>query len=169
MLLTYLFCLLAGAVLIAISLAGDSSSDGFEGDGEGGNLTLLFSTSFWSFGMSGFGLCGVLITVFSGNGAGFGSIALAALTGIGLGLAAAKTLQVIGRRTADSSIRSDDLAGQQGVVTLRVEPDQRGFVEINVRGSLIRRPAISSGQSLAKGTPVVILRANEHTVEVEQV
>lgn len=169
MLLTYLFCLLAGAVLIAISLAGDSSSDGFEGDGEGGNLTLLFSTSFWSFGMSGFGLCGVLITVFSGNGAGFGSIALAALTGIGMGLAAAKTLQVIGRRTADSSIRSDDLAGQQGVVTLRVEPDQRGFVEINVRGSLIRRPAISSGQSLAKGTPVVILRANEHTVEVEQV
>ena len=169
MLLTYLFCLLAGGVLIAISLAGDSSSDGFEGDGEGGNLTLLFSTSFWSFGMSGFGLCGVLITVFSGNGAGFGSIALAALTGIGLGLAAAKTLQVIGRRTADSSIRSDDLAGQQGIVTLRVEPDQRGFVEINVRGSLIRRPAISSGQSLAKGTPVVILKANEHTVEVEQV
>ena len=35
MLLTYLFCFLAGGVLIALSLAGDSNSDGFEGDGEG--------------------------------------------------------------------------------------------------------------------------------------
>jgi len=169
MVVTYLFCLVAGGILIALSLSGDNSSDGFEGDGEGGSFTLLFSTSFWSFGMAGFGLCGLLISLFNGDGTSLGSMLVASGTGVGLGLAAAKTLQVLGRRTADSSIRSDDLAGQRAVVTLRVEPDQRGFVEVNVRGSLIRRPAVSTGQSLAKGTPVVILSAEDHTLEVEQV
>ena len=158
MVVTYLFCLVAGGILIALSLSGDNSSDGFEGDGEGGSFTLLFSTSFWSFGMAGFGLCGLLISLFNGDGTSLGSMLVAAGTGVGLGLAAAKTL-----------IRSDDLAGQRAVVTLRVEPDQRGFVEVNVRGSLIRRPAVSTGQSLAKGTPVVILNAEDHTLEVEQV
>ena len=169
MFLTYLFCLLSGGVLIALSLAGDSSSDGFEGDGEGGTLSVLFSTSFWSFSLSGFGLCGVLLTLIGRDGSGSASLALSALTGIGMGLAAAKTLQLLGRRTADSSIRSADLSGQSGVVTLRVEPDQRGFVEINIRGSLIRRPAISTGQSLAKGTRIVVLQADHHTLEVEEV
>ena len=169
MFLTYLFCLLSGGVLIALSLAGDSNSDGFEGDGEGGTLSVLFSTSFWSFSLSGFGLCGVLLTLIGRDGSGSASLALSALTGIGMGLAAAKTLQLLGRRTADSSIRSADLSGQSGVVTLRVEPDQRGFVEINIRGSLIRRPAISTGQSLAKGTRIVVLQADHHTLEVEEV
>ena len=169
MLLTYLFCLLSGGVLIALSLAGDSNSDGFEGDGEGGTLSVLFSTSFWSFSLSGFGLCGVLLTLIGRDGSGSASLTLSALTGIGMGLAAAKTLQLLGRRTADSSIRSADLSGQSGVVTLRVEPDQRGFVEINIRGSLIRRPAISTGQSLAKGTRIVVLQADHHTLEVEEV
>ena len=45
MLLTYLFCLLAGGVLIALSLDGDSGADA---DGAGGNLSLLFSTPFLS-------------------------------------------------------------------------------------------------------------------------
>ena len=169
MFLTYLFCLLSGGALIALSLAGDSNSDGFEGDGEGGTLSVLFSTSFWSFSLSGFGLCGVLLTLIGRDGSGSASLALSALTGIGMGLAAAKTLQLLGRRTADSSIRSADLSGQSGVVTLRVEPDQRGFVEINIRGSLIRRPAISTGQSLAKGTRIVVLQADHHTLEVEEV
>ena len=169
MLLTYLFCLLSGGALIALSLAGDSNSDGFEGDGEGGTLSVLFSTSFWSFSLSGFGLCGVLLMLIGRDGSGSASLTLSALTGIGMGLAAAKTLQLLGRRTADSSIRSADLSGQSGVVTLRVEPDQRGFVEINIRGSLIRRPAISTGQSLAKGTRIVVLQADHHTLEVEEV
>ena len=59
MLLTYLFCLLAGGVLIALSLEGDS---GANADGAGGNLSLLFITPFWSFGLCVFGLCGLLLT-----------------------------------------------------------------------------------------------------------
>ena len=65
MLLTYLFCLLAGGVLIALSLEGDNGADA---DGAGGNLSLLFSTPFWSFGFCGFGLCGLLLSLLSRNG-----------------------------------------------------------------------------------------------------
>ena len=51
MLNAYLFCLLAGMVLISLSLNDDGGVDG-----EGGPLSLLFSTPFWSFGLTGFGL-----------------------------------------------------------------------------------------------------------------
>ena len=56
MLSAYLFCLLAGAVLISMSL-----NEQGETDGEGGQLSILFSTPFWSFGLAGFGLCGLLM------------------------------------------------------------------------------------------------------------
>ena len=41
----YLFCLIAGVLLISLSLNDDGGVDG-----EGGQLSLLFSTPFWSFG-----------------------------------------------------------------------------------------------------------------------
>ena len=63
MLIAYLVCLLAGGVLISLSL---DNEGGF--DGEGGYLSLLFSTPFWSFGLTGFGLCGVLMLLLSPEG-----------------------------------------------------------------------------------------------------
>ena len=68
MLNAYLFCLLAGMVLINLSLNDDGG-----GDGEGGALSLLFSTPFWSFGLTGFGLSGLLMQLLVGNGAGWSS------------------------------------------------------------------------------------------------
>ena len=65
---TYLFCLIAGGVLITLSIAGDSDvpdGDGVTGIAEGGNPAVLFSTSFWSFSMAGFGLCGLLLQLFT--------------------------------------------------------------------------------------------------------
>ena len=40
MIWTYCFCLVAGGVLIALSL--DNDGGGFDGDGMGGSLSLLF-------------------------------------------------------------------------------------------------------------------------------
>ena len=65
MLLTYLFCLFAGGLLIALSLEGDGEADA---DGAGGNLSLLFSTPFWSFGLCGFGLSGLLLSLLTRSG-----------------------------------------------------------------------------------------------------
>ena len=162
MLNAYLFCLLAGMVLISLSLNDDGS-----GDGEGGPLSLLFSTPFWSFGLTGFGLSGLLMQLLVRNSAGWFSQLIALTMGGGMGLAATRLLRVIGRREADSLVRSDDLIGLEGVVTLAMDAEQRGFVELSVRGTLLRRPALSCKGALAPNTKVVVVASDDHTLRVE--
>ena len=162
MLNAYLFCLLAGMVLISLSLNDDGS-----GDGEGGPLSLLFSTPFWSFGLTGFGLSGLLMQLLVRNSAGWFSQLIALTMGGGMGLAATRLLRVIGRREADSLVRSDDLIGLEGVVTLAMDAEQRGFVELSVRGTLLRRPALSCKGALAPNTKVVVVASDNHTLRVE--
>ena len=162
MLNAYLFCLLAGMVLISLSLNDDGS-----GDGEGGPLSLLFSTPFWSFGLTGFGLSGLLMQLLVRNSAGWVSQLIALTIGGGMGLAATQLLRVIGRREADSLVRSDDLIGLEGVVTLAMDAEQRGFVELSVRGTLLRRPALSCKGALAPNTKVVVVASDDHTLRVE--
>ena len=162
MLNAYLFCLLAGMVLISLSVNDDGS-----GDGEGGPLSLLFSTPFWSFGLTGFGLSGLLMQLLVQNSAGWFSQLIALTMGGGMGLAATRLLRVIGRREADSLVRSDDLIGLEGVVTLAMDAEQRGFVELSVRGTLLRRPALSCKGALAPNTKVVVVASDDHTLRVE--
>ena len=162
MLNAYLFCLLAGMVLISLSLNDDVS-----GDGEGGPLSLLFSTPFWSFGLTGFGLSGLLMQLLVRNSAGLFSQLIALTIGGGMGLAATRLLRMIGRREADSLVRSDDLIGLEGVVTLAMDAEQRGFVELSVRGTLLRRPALSCKGALAPNTKVVVVASDDHTLRVE--
>ena len=162
MLNAYLFCLLAGMVLISLSMNDDVS-----GDGEGGPLSLLFSTPFWSFGLTGFGLSGLLMQLLVRNSAGWFSQLIALTIGGGMGLAATRLLRVIGRREADSLVRSDDLIGLEGVVTLAMDAEQRGFVELSVRGTLLRRPALSCKGALAPNTKVVVVASDDHTLRVE--
>ena len=162
MLNAYLFCLLAGMVLISLSVNDDGS-----GDGEGGPLSLLFSTPFWSFGLTGFGLSGLLMQLLVRNSVGWVSQLIALTMGGGMGLAATRLLRVIGRREADSLVRSDDLIGLEGVVTLAMDAEQRGFVELSVRGTLLRRPALSCKGALAPNTKVVVVASDDHTLRVE--
>ena len=162
MLNAYLFCLLAGMVLISLSLNDDGS-----GDGEGGPLSLLFSTPFWSFGLTGFGLSGLLMQLLVRNSAGWFTQLIALTVGGGMGLMATRLLRVIGQREADSLVRSDDLIGMEGVVTLGMDTQQRGFVELSVRGTLLRRPALSCKGALAPNTKVVVVDSDDHTLRVE--
>ena len=162
MLNAYLFCLLAGMVLISLSLNDDGS-----GDGEGGPLSLLFSTPFWSFGLTGFGLSGLLMQLLVRNSAGWFTQLIALTMGGGMGLMATRLLRVIGQREADSLVRSDDLIGLEGVVTLAMDAEQRGFVELSVRGTLLRRPALSCKGALAPNTKVVVVASDDHTLRVE--
>ena len=162
MLNAYLFCLLAGMVLISLSLNDDGS-----GDGEGGPLSLLFSTPFWSFGLTGFGLSGLLMQLLVRNSAGWFTQLIALTVGGGMGLMATRLLRVIGQREADSLVRSDDLIGLEGVVTLAMDAEQRGFVELSVRGTLLRRPALSCKGALAPNTKVVVVASDDHTLRVE--
>ena len=162
MLNAYLFCLLAGMVLISLSL-----NDADSGDGEGGPLSLLFSTPFWSFGLTGFGLSGLLMQLLVNNSAGWFTQLIALTVGAGMGMVATRLLRVIGRREADSLVRSDDLIGLEGVVTLAMDAEQRGFVELSVKGSLLRRPALSAHGALSVNTPIVVVNGEDHTLRVE--
>ena len=163
---TYSFCLVAGAVLIALSL--DNDGGGLDGDGMGGNLSLLFSTPFWSFGLCGFGLCGLLMLFLSPKDSGLPSLLVASAMGLAMGWGASHVLRLMSRREADTLIRNDDLVGQQGKITLTVGKEQRGFVELNVRGSLIRRPAFSNAGRLEEGTAVVVVASDQHTLRVDR-
>jgi membrane protein implicated in regulation of membrane protease activity len=162
MLNAYLFCLLAGMVLISLSL-----NDADSGDGDGGPLSLLFSTPFWSFGLTGFGLSGLLMQLLVRNSAGWFTQLIALTMGAGMGMVATRLLRVIGRREADSLVRSDDLIGLEGVVTLAMDAEQRGFVELSVKGSLLRRPALSAHGALSVNTHVVVVNGEDHTLRVE--
>ena len=162
MLNAYLFCLLAGMVLINLSLNDDGG-----GDGEGGALSLLFSTPFWSFGLTGFGLSGLLMQLLVRNSDGLPTHLIALTMGGGMGMAAMRVLRVLGQREADSLVRSDDLVGLEGVVTLAMDGEQRGFVEVSVRGTLLRRPALSCNGALAVNTKVVVVASDDHTLRVE--
>ena len=171
MIWTYSFCLVAGAVLIAFSLDNDGNGlegGGFDGDGSGGNLSLLFSTPFWSFGLCGFGLSGLLMLLLSSKDSGFLNLLVACAMGFGMGWAASHVLRLMSRREADTLIRNDDLIGQQALVTLPVSQEERGFVELSVRGSLIRRPALSNTGRLEEGTAVVVLASDEYTLRVDR-
>ena len=162
MLNAYLFCFLSGMVLISLSLNDDGG-----GDGEGGALSLLFSTPFWSFGLTGFGLSGLLMQLLVRNSGGWPTHLIALTMGGGMGMAAMRVLRVLGQREADSLVRSDDLVGLEGVVTLAMDGEQRGFVELSVRGTLLRRPALSCNGALAVNTKVVVIGSEDHTLRVE--
>ena len=101
------------------------------------------------------------------NSAGWFTQLIALTMGVGMGLVATRLLRVIGRREADSLVRSDDLIGLEGVVTLAMDTQQRGFVELSVRGTLLRRPALSCKGALAPNTKVVVVASDDHTLRVE--
>ena len=161
MLLTYLFCFAAGIALISLSLSDDGALDG-----EGGALSILFSTPFWSFGLTGFGLSGVLMNIFAGANAWLPSSLMALLMGLAMGIGATKTLAILGRREADSLVRSDDLVGLPGRITLRIQSGQRGVVELSVKGSLLRRPARCRSGPLEKHQNVVVVEINAEDASV---
>ena len=167
---TYLFCLLAGGVLITLSIAGDSDvpdGDGVTGIAEGGHPAVLFSTSFWSFSMAGFGLCGLLLQLFSATSASAINLPIALLLGLGMGWCASLSLRYLARRDANTVVLAGDLIGLEARVTLPLSEDQRGFVETSVRGSLVRRAARSNAGRLDRGQRVVILRCEDTTLIVD--
>jgi membrane protein implicated in regulation of membrane protease activity len=106
--------------------------------------------------------------LLSPKDSGFLSLLVACAMGFGMGWAASHVLRLMSRREADTLIRNDDLIGQEGLVTLTITKRERGFVELRVRGSLIRRPALSTAQMLDVGTAVVVVASDQHTLRVDR-
>lgn len=168
-LITYLFCFLAGSLLILLAIASGEDGDLDGGDGMGGPFSILLSTPFWSFGMAGFGLCGLLIHLIDPLLAPVLALLVAASTGLVLGFGASRTLHVLSGRRVNSLVCSEDLIGCEGRVTLSMDQRQRGLVEISVKGSRIRRPAVSGSEPLALNERVIVLSNEGNTLTVIRV
>ena len=89
------------------------------------------------------------------------------MLGLLMGCGASQTLRVLARRDANTMVRADDLIGSEATVTLPLSIDERGFVELSVRGSLLRRAARSASRPLQRGERVVILRSDGPTPVVD--
>ena len=121
------------------------------------------SVPFWSFSFLAL-VFGVLGTVLAASPA---IVPVAVLAGLGMGWGAGHLLRLIGRRNVNSLVRTEDLVGLEGRVTLEIGSDNRGFVELTARGSLIRRPARSPHGTIPENTRVVIVNCDDHTLTVE--
>jgi membrane protein implicated in regulation of membrane protease activity len=108
------------------------------------------------------------MSLLTPSDSGFLSLFVASSMGLGMGWAASHLLRLMSRRDADSLIRNDDLVGKEGMVTLRLTQEERGFVELQVRGSLIRRPALSNAGMLEEGAAVVVLASDQYTLKVDR-
>jgi membrane protein implicated in regulation of membrane protease activity len=98
-------------------------------------FSLLKSVKFWTFSSCFFGLTGVVL-----SGLNLPPL-LVLLLAVGMGLicgtAIAATLRLLYRRQVDSLARTTDLVGLTGTVELPFDPDSRGKVRLQVKGTTI--------------------------------
>ena len=73
-------------------------SDDLALEDDGGILSILFSKPFWSFGLAGFGLSGLLMSVFVDESSWLPISLMALLMGLAMGIGTTRTLVILGQR-----------------------------------------------------------------------
>ena len=168
----YWFCLVVGGFFVTLAAAGVHDLDAahleisLDADPDldlpespwRSPLGLLLSSKFWSFSLCFFGLAGLLLTLMSPTLPEAATLAIALTTGLLIGLAMATVLRNLRHREVDSLIRSSDLIGQTGTLSLPCTVDSRGKVRLSVKGTLLDLSAYSAAAPLAPGTAVAVLR-----------
>jgi hypothetical protein len=129
---------------LEIADPGERSRDrpfGSQRQSQANPLGILFSLKFWTFGLCFFGLTGLVLSNLSTRLPG----AVILFTAIGMGTICgalvAGTLRTLRNRYADSLVRSEDVVGLTGIVTLPFDQSSRGKVQIKVKGSQVERIA----------------------------
>jgi membrane protein implicated in regulation of membrane protease activity len=128
----------------------------------------ILSVRFWTFSVATFGLSGLLLQGLklteSAPQVFFLSLGIGAIVG-SLAAAVMRWLQTGGE--ADSLIRSEDLQGLAGVVSIPFDPDSRGQVRIEVKGSqLYMAASTTENRSFQKGDPILVVGLENNTLWV---
>jgi hypothetical protein len=141
------------------------SSDGTHAGAGAGLLTVVLSIRFWTYGLLGFGLTGVLLDSFE-LASPTVAVVVASLTGLGAGAFASWVFNILGRSGADSGGQRRDLLGQTGIVLLPIEPGVRGKVRVRVRGRTLEYLAITDESGLRVGDRVLVEGVGEIELRV---
>lgn len=98
-------------------------------------FSVLKSVKFWTFSSCFFGLTGIVLSALN---LAPPLVALLA-TGMGLfcGMAIAVALRLLYQRRVDSLARTTDLVGLTGTVELPFDPNSRGKVRLQVKGTIV--------------------------------
>lgn len=119
----------------------------------------FLSLRFWTFGSATFGLSGLLLQTLeiTQHPTQIFWISLVIGTIVGSGTAAImRWLQTTGE--ADSLVRSEDLQGSSGLVTIPFDAASRGQVRVEVKGSQLHMLAMTSEErTFAKGDKVLVV------------
>ncbi len=178
MLTIYGFCFLAGGIFIFFA-----SVEGFDGvnfdqelewDVTGSekipqpiapllHLILkvlpILSLRFWTFGIATFGLSGLLIQGLQFNWSETQVLILSLIIGVVVGSLTASLLHWLKTEgESDSLIRSEDLQGLAGIVSIPFDPDSRGQVCVQVKGSQLYMAAnTTEKRSFQKGDSILVV------------
>ena len=107
----------------------DKDLDGMVASGGDALWLTLLSLRFWTFGAASFGLAGVLST-FAGLGEPVTGVT-AALSGVGIGFAAARFFRALKRDEVSGALGLDSTVGMQGRVLLPIERGGMGKIAVH--------------------------------------
>jgi hypothetical protein len=170
MLTLYWLCFVTGGVFVLLAIVGGFDGvdfDGLDGDApfesdldiaapgvhtrhqpssfrpkpRANPMGVLCSLKFWTFGVCFFGLTGLVLSSLSIHLPA--SLIITAAVGMGIicGALVAGTLRALRERHANSLVRSEDVVGLAGIVTLPFDRNSRGKVQLKVKGSQVERIA----------------------------
>ena len=126
----------------------------------------ILSVRFWTFGVATFGLSGLLLQGLklteSAPQVFFLSLGIGAIVG-SMAAAIMRWLQTSGE--ADSLIRAEDLQGLAGTVSIPFDPNSRGQVRIEVKGSQLYTAAnTTENRSFQKGDAIIVVGLENNTL-----
>ena len=125
-------------------------------------INVLTSFRFWTVSSCFFGLTGLLLSWLYPTFGAVLILIIALLMGLGMGTAIASILVALHLRQVDSLVRSADLAGLMGVVELPFDPQSKGKVRVDVRGTLVDFVARTDEETMFEQGDRVLIVGSEN-------
>lgn len=170
MLPLYLFSVLVGGALLAVSMMGSDHIDGDIDMGHHGqnsdNAAQFLSMRTLTYFLFVFGGVGTALSILSKSTGWFGILATAALSGLGVAALVAATFRYLSRTESGGSQSDDSFVGLSGRIVLPIAHGGLGKVMVH-RGDrtyeLLARPLDPASGDPASWTSVVIVEMSRGT------
>ena len=128
----------------------------------------ILSVRFWTFGVATFGLSGLLLQWLSLNESASQVFVISLAIGAIVGSSAAGIMRWLQTDAeANSLIRAEDLHGLAGTVSIPFNPECRGQVRIEAKGSqLYMAASTTENRNFQKGDAILVVGLEKNTLWV---